>query len=37
VDKAGQKIEFKNEEVHEELFRKLEVGMEMVRKMLDQS
>ncbi len=36
VDKAGQRIEFKNEEIHEELFRKLEIEVEMVRKMLDQ-
>ncbi len=37
VDKAGQKVEFKNEEIYDELFRKLEIEIEMVQKMLDAS
>ena len=35
VDKAGQKIEFKNEEIYDELFRKLEIEINMVQKLLD--
>lgn len=34
VDKAGQKTEFKNEEIHEELFKKLEIEVEMVQKLI---
>jgi hypothetical protein len=37
VDKSGQKVEFKNEEIHDELFRKLECEIDMVQKMLEKS
>ena len=37
VDKAGQKIEFKNDEIHDALFEKLRIEVEAVQKMLEQN